>query len=280
MKLKFFCPRWGFESIPWETFLADVKKAGYSGIEWFPRGEKSNIKNIISLVEKNELEFCIVMTVLDRYPMFDDYLVALKEKLLDLSTLRKINYGPLHITAQTGREYFTTEQIEKCLSCCKEISQQTGIPIYQETHRNKWSFAAHVVHPFLEKHPDLLLTLDISHWFCVSESYLEDQEAAVEKAIEHTRHLHARVGHTQGPQVYEPTAPEYAEALKAHLNAWDKWITSRIKKRAVSCTITPEFGPPPYMVFADRVGAPGEEQWRLNNWMKDLLEKRYVSFAE
>jgi hypothetical protein len=47
---------------------------------------------------------------------------------------------------------------------------------------------------------------------------LEDQQAVVEKAIRHTRHIHARVGHTQGPQVYEPSAPEYTKALEAHLN--------------------------------------------------------------
>jgi len=139
---------------------------------------------------------------------------------------------PLHISAQTGREYFTTEQVEECLLCCKQLSQQTGISIYQETHRNKWAFAAHVVRPFLDKHPDLLLTLDVSHWFCVSESYLEDQQPAVQKAITHARHIHARVGHTEGPQVYEPSSPEYADALKAHLAVWDEWVRAVVTRAA------------------------------------------------
>ena len=120
-----------------------------------------------------------------------------------------------------------------------------------------------------------MLTLDVSHWFCVSESYLEDQSLALQKSIEHTRHIHARVGHTEGPQVWDPLAPEYADALQAHLNVWDKCMERRIKDDAKYCTITPEFGPPPYMVFANRKGSPEQEQWRLNKWMKNLLEKRY-----
>jgi sugar phosphate isomerase/epimerase len=275
MKIKFFCPRWGFENIAWETFLANVKEAGYAGIEWFPYSEKIDHPKVIGLLQQYQLEFCIVMTVLERHDNFEDYLTALRNQLLNLSVISTRDYGPLHITAQTGREHFTVEQVEDCLLCCKQVTQQTGIPIYQETHRNKWAYAAHVVRPILERHPDLLLTLDVSHWFCVSESYLEDQQPTVEKAIEHARHIHARVGHTQGPQVYEPSAPEYAEALEAHLKIWDKWIRTRIKEGASYCSITPEFGPPPYMVFANRKGSPGEEQWRLNYWMKSLLEKRY-----
>ena len=275
MKIKFFCPRWGSENISWEKFLVHVKDAGYAGIEWFPSGEQDEYQEVISLLQQQELQFCIVMTVMQPHSNFEDYLSALKKQLLELSAMRSGNYGPLFITAQTGREYFTAEQVEKCLVCCKQIIEQTGIPIYQETHRNKWAYAAHVVRAFLERHPDLLLTLDVSHWFCVSESYLEDQQEAVQKAIQHARHIHARVGHTEGPQVWDPAAPEYSEALEEHLKIWDKYIQQKIQEGVESCTITPEFGPPPYMVFANREGSPEEEQWRLNYWMKSLLEERY-----
>jgi sugar phosphate isomerase/epimerase len=275
MKINFFCPRWGFENIPWEIFLANVKAEGYAGIEWFPYSKKENYQHVINLLQRHELQFCIVMTVVKHPGGFENYLSLLKKQLLDLCVIGNEQLSPLHISAQTGREYFTAEQIEKCLACCQDVSKQTSIPIYQETHRNKWSYAAHVVHPFLERHPDLMLTLDVSHWFCVSESYLEDQIPAVETAIQHARHIHARVGHIEGPQVWDPTSPEYTEALQAHLNIWDKWIETRIKNGATHCTITPEFGPPPYMVFTNPEGSPQEEQWRLNRWMKQLLQERY-----
>ena len=275
MKIKFFCPRWGSENIPWETFLTDVKDAGYAGIEWFPYSEKYDYEKVIGLIQKHKLQFCIVMTVLQAHNNFDKYLTDLNKQLSDLCAICKDDFGPLFITAQTGREYFTVNQIEQIIECCEQVSHQTKVPIYQETHRNKWAYAAHVVNPILIKHPDLPLTLDVSHWFCVSESYLEDQQPTVQKAIQHARHIHARIGHTQGPQVWEPSVPEYAEALEAHLQIWDKWIQTQILKKAEYCTITPEFGPPPYMVFANREGSPQKEQWRLNCWMKTLLKKRY-----
>ncbi len=270
MKIKFLCPRWGSEKIDWEIFLSDVKKAGYSGIEWFPPSEDVNPRDVVELLRKYQLELAIVMTVPQHFEAFEKYLMALVSHLNEMADLR-----PIHISAQTGREYFTGEQISDCLAICKMISERTGIPIYQETHRNKWAYAAHVVYPVLKKFPDTLLTLDVSHWFCVSESYLADQQLAVELAIERARHIHARVGHIEGPQVRDPALPEYAEALEAHLAIWDKWINARIKSGATECTITPEFGPPPYMVFANKEGTPQQEQWRINHWMKSLLEKRY-----
>lgn len=277
MRIQFLCPRWGSEQIPWNTFLQSVKEAGYHGIEWFPWGEQTDPREVISLLHQYQLEYAIVMTVLNAPATPAAYTETLRTQLTDLCLLGKGLQSPLFISAQTGREYFTYPQIADVLACCREVSLATGIPIYQETHRNKWSYAAHVVAPVLEQHPDVLLTFDISHWFCVSESYLEDQQAAVQKAVMHTRHIHARVGHIEGPQVWEPASAEYRTALEAHLAIWDEYIAQRRAAGAVSCTITPEFGPPPYLVFANRQGTPQQEQWRLNLWMKQYLEQRYQS---
>lgn len=276
MHIQFLCPRWGAEKIPWKTFLSSVKEAGYSGIEWFPNGEEGNPLEVISLIKEYGLEYAIVMTVLNAPANPSAYKIELQRHLIELCNLGKVIQMPLFISAQTGREYFTYSQIAGCLACCEAVSQKEGVPIYQETHRNKWSYAAHVVLPILNKNPNLLLTLDISHWFCVSESYLEDQQSAVQKAISHTRHIHARVGHTQGPQVVDPTAKEYEMALAAHLLVWDEYISQRRACGAQQCSITPEFGPPPYLVFTNRDGTAQQEQWRLNLWIKEFLEKRYL----
>src|SRR6185369_16870641 len=104
-----------------------VKDAGYAGIEWFPSGEQNEYQEVIRFLQEQQLQFCIVMTVVQHPSNFEDYLSALKKQLLELSAIRSGNYGPLFITAQTGREYFTVEQVEKCFACCKQISEQTGI---------------------------------------------------------------------------------------------------------------------------------------------------------
>ncbi|WP_157557979.1 sugar phosphate isomerase/epimerase [Niabella aurantiaca] len=275
MKIRFLCPRWGAEQIAWGPFLKEVKKAGYAGIEWFPFGEVCDPQEVLALLEETDLDFSIVMQVVTAHQDVETYQAALKADLLQLAGLRTSKKRPLFISAQCGREYFTTGQILDCLAVCEAVTRETGTAVYQETHRNKWSYAAHTVFPLLQKKPDLQLTLDVSHWFCVSESYLEDQQEAVHAAIRQTAHLHARVGHTEGPQVFDPSLPEYAMALNEHLKIWDQWLACREQQGFTESTITPEFGPPPYLTGANRNIDLQQEQWRLNLWMKDLLNERY-----
>lgn len=278
MKVDFFCPRWGSEHIDWETFLENVKSADYAGIEWFPFGETADVNQVISLLKKHDLQHSIVMTVIGENLTFEEYLSQLKNQLTELSYIGKEFLKPLFISAQTGREYFNSAQIDQCITCCDEVSKINNIPVYQETHRNKWSYAAHITKAGLERNPNMLLTLDLSHWFCVSESYLSDQQEAVELAVQHSRHIHARIGHTQGPQVTDPKLPKYAEALDAHLKIWDRWINERKMSGDEVCTITPEFGPAPYLIIAtNNTIAEHQVQWNLNLWMKELLDQRYNS---
>nr|WP_121273188.1 sugar phosphate isomerase/epimerase [Pedobacter schmidteae] len=272
--LKFLCPRWGFEDIPWDVFLKQVKDAGYAGVEWFPFGETVDAYSVLDLLNSHELDFAIVMAVTKPYTNYEQYMTHLKTDLYKLMEIRNEFKTPLFFSAQTGREFFNDAQIESCLTLCREFEDAYQTPVYQETHRNKWSYAAHRVAPVLEQYPDLKLTLDMSHWFCVSESFLTDQQAAVNTAILHARHIHARVGNTQSPQVWDPAHSEYAEALEAHVRVWDRWVT-QMKKNKMPITITPEFGPAPYMVKGDRTLSLRDEQWRINLWMKDFLQKRY-----
>ena len=109
MKIKFLCPRWGFEHTDWETFLTDVETAGYAGIEWFPYGENADPQHVIDLLQQHQLEFAIVMTVTGHHEHFENYLAALKDQLLHLSTICSPVLSPLHISAQTGREYFSPQ---------------------------------------------------------------------------------------------------------------------------------------------------------------------------
>lgn len=275
MKIKFLCPRWGAEQVAWAPFLKEVKAAGYNGIEWFPFGETGTPEKVVTLLEELDLDFSIVMQVARACPDFETYRSALKDELLQLAALRTAKKHPLFISAQCGREYFTQEQVLECLAVCDAVAGETGIAVYQETHRNKWSYGAHTVYPVLQQKPDLRLTLDVSHWFCVSESYLEDQQAAVQAAIRQTFHIHARVGHTEGPQVFDPALPEYALALNEHLKIWDQWVAYRQQQGFAESTITPEFGPPPYLTGANRNVDLQQEQWGLNLWMKNLLNERY-----
>jgi sugar phosphate isomerase/epimerase len=275
LAIKFYCPRWGADNIPWPIFGEQVKGAGFDGIEVYPLQTPVEKPAMLAILEEKGLEFSLLHTEMNEGKNVERYKQALERNLYELVNYQTSRIKPQFITSQTGREYYTQEQMAGCFAICDRISRESGIPIIQETHRNKWSYAAHIVKDYLHKFPSLRLALDLSHWICVSESYLEDQQEAIDLAIQHTVHLHARVGHVEGPQVTDPRAIENKEALDHHLQCWDKWIAHLQTSNISTCTITPEFGPPPYMSYKNNTREPVASQWEINCFMKELLRARY-----
>ncbi|MEO8819890.1 MAG: sugar phosphate isomerase/epimerase, partial [Ginsengibacter sp.] len=67
---------------------------------------------------------------------------------------------------------------------------------------------------------------------------------------------------------------QWQQALQAHLSWWDK-VAERKKLEDDTLTITPEFGPFPYMVTLPETGEPIANQWEVNLFMMNLLKERY-----
>ncbi|MEI9806377.1 MAG: hypothetical protein WDO16_00100 [Bacteroidota bacterium] len=109
----------------------------------------------------------------------------------------------------------------------------------------------------------------------MAESFLEDQPEALAIAAEHTIHIHARVGHTQGPQVTDPRLPEWQVALYHHTTWWKNIIQYHQRAGTETFTITPEFGPAPYMPIAPVTQQPLADQWAINQWMMGYLQKEF-----
>lgn len=276
MRIDFYCPRWGSEHIDWSTFARRIKTDGFVGVEVFPLGNMAKNEDMVDTLSDMGLSYILLHAELVEGADFARYLDALERNLYTLLSYQHNGVKPQSIVSQTGREYYSKAQMEQCFELCDRISRESGIPIIHETHRNKWSYAAHVVKDYLSAFPQLELALDLSHWVCVSESYLEDQQEAVDLAIRHTRHIHARVGHPQGPQVTDPRTPENQGALDHHLLWWDRWVNQQRQMGSPCATITPEFGPHPYMAYVPNTTQPIADQYELNRWMKELLEARYT----
>lgn len=269
MQIKFFCPKWGSDNITWDNFCAKVKAAGFDGVETpvpFDTGEQSEIA---AALKKHGL-----LLIGQYYQSFEKDLEQHKQSFkAHLENLAALH--PLLIDAQTGKDYFTIAQNSELFKLAGEITGRTGVVIAHETHRNKALFAAHATKQLLEANPAVVITADFSHWCNVSESLLEDQEEAVDVAIGRTVHIHARVGHQESAQVSDPRAPEWAEQVQAHLNWWDKIIQHRLNNGAQLTTITPEFGPAPYMPALPYTKMPVANQWDINVYMMEMLKERY-----
>lgn len=269
MKLLFFCPRWGREDTPWNIFLQKVKESGYDGVECgLPLLEKEQ-KEILDGFAKYDLQL-IAQHWETVHPDFDKHCIEYETRLQSLA-----NAKPLFINTQTGKDYYSFQQNEQLIAIAREIAANSSVPVIHETHRGKFSFAAHITKAFLEKIPDLKITLDISHWCNTAETFLHDQAEAVELAISRTDHIHSRIGFTEGPQITDPRAPEWEEAVQFHLSCWDKVIERQRANNSDFFTITSEFGAPPYMPLLPYTRQPLVNQWEVNLYMVNLLKERY-----
>lgn len=271
MKVKFFCTIWGSEALTPEEFAAKVKSAGYDGIERGLPADKAERDRVLKTMQDAGLPLIAQhWETLDSD--FDTHKKKYEKRLYYLAETT-----PLFINSQTGKDYFPFEQNCKLIEIAQKVSSETGVKITHETHRGKFSFAAHILPRFLEYFDDLRLGLDISHWCCVAESLLEDQPEAVALAFSRTDHVHARVGFAEGPQIPDPRAERWADTVQRYLYWWDQLIDKARSEGRESFTITPEFGPFPYMQYHPETDTPLTDQWDVNAYMKDLLNKRYNS---
>lgn len=269
MKILFFCPRWGQDHIPWDIFLGKVKKAGYDGIEASLPLAREEKENIVTALKNNELLY-IAQHWETVASGFNEHSQEFEMRLRSLADAK-----PVFINSQTGKDYYTFEQNSELIQLAKNVATDTGISVVHETHRGKFSFAAHITKNFLECIPDLRITLDISHWFTTAETFLHDQQDAVELAISRTEHMHSRVGFTEGPQITDPRAPEWQETVQFHLACWDKIIALQKQNGRDFFTITSEFGAPPYMPLLPYTRQPIVDQFEVNVYMMHLLRERY-----
>ncbi len=155
------------------------------------------------------------------------------------------------------------------------INPPDYVEIYHETHRGRFAFAAHVTRNFLREIPDLKLSADFSHWCCVAESELDNQQESLNMAIERSFHIHARVGYPGGPQVLDPRLPEWGKITSKFVGWWKKIIKEREKHGLEEISVTSEFGPFPYMQRAPFTLTPLSNQWEINVYMKDLLMNEF-----
>ena len=268
-KLKLLATNWGFPGTL-EEYCIKVKKEGYDGIElWWPL-EKKDQDELFTCLKKYELEVGFLCGGSDsNYQKHLDQFV----QMVDAAAKETIQ-RPLYINCHTGRDYFSYDQGKTFLDHTIELSKSTGIKICNETHRSRLLYSAPVARHYMEILPGLRVTFDVSHWCNVHESLLQDQQETLDMTLQRVDHIHARIGHAEGPQVNDPRAPEWDHAVKAHFAWWDKIVELKKQKGEV-LTILTEFGPPDYMPTLPYTRQPLADQWAVNVYMMHLIRNRY-----
>jgi sugar phosphate isomerase/epimerase len=264
--LKVLATNWGFPG-DHAAFCARAKSLTYHGFEMWVPGDARARDEVIREADKQGLVYGFLTGGSD--PDYAKHAEQFKS-MVNLAAAAK----PLYINCHSGKDHFSFDQNRALMDFTADVSARTGVPIYHETHRGRALFAAHVARKFMEALPNLRLTFDVSHWCNVAESLLADQADTLAMAVDRVGHIHARIGHPEGPQVNDPRAPEWDAAVKAHFAWWDK-VAERKKKEGNVMTILTEFGPPDYMPTLPYTRQPLADQWDINVHMLGVLRKRY-----
>jgi len=268
-ELRILATNWGFGGTI-DEYCSKVKQDGYDGIEiWWP-AEKKDQDTLFAALKKNNLD--VGFLTAGHESNYEQQFNTFKN-MVDVAAKNTVQ-RPLYINCHSGRDYFSYEQNKTFIDHTIQLAKETGIKICHETHRSRILFAAPVARQYFDKIPELRITYDVSHWCNVSESLLQDQPETVNIALQRVDHIHARIGHPEGPQVNDPRAPEWDETLKAHFAWWDKVVELK-KQQGDRLTILTEFGPPTYMPTLPYTQQPLADQWAINVHMMQLLRKRY-----
>ncbi len=264
MKIKLVKALWGMNGGLDEIF-SRISEAGYDGIE-APVPEPDKRERFQQLLKEYQLDYIA--------QVFSQPADHIKSFLEQVEIAR--NFNPLLIVSHSAKDDMPFDQQVIFFKEALAWEKQAGTIVAHETHRGRAMFTPWNTAALLKELPEINITADFSHWCNVCESTLENQQHNLEIAFNHAVHIHARVGFSQGPQVPHPGAPEYKYELNMHESWWDSIIEHRKAKNVPFLTVTPEFGPIPYMNALPYTNQPVTDLWEVNYWMAKRFQERFL----
>ncbi|MBU1215771.1 TIM barrel protein [bacterium] len=279
MELKLFKTMWGFTG-DFENACIEAKQSGFDGIEGSLPSEAQTRAYWKECLDKYELSFiCEIVTGGGYVPLRH---LSPQEHLNDIESALKnsVEFVPLFATCIGGCDAWSEDESVKFFKDAIALAKSYEIEICFETHRSRSLFTPWITRRVVEAIPEIFLTADISHWCVVCERQMESELDTISAIAPNVRHIHARVGYDQGPQVPHPAAPEYKYALIAHQKCWEIiWDAQQSNAREVT-TMTPEFGPDGYLHTLPFTGAPVADLWEINCWMADTQRTHFKEYEQ
>lgn len=269
MKIEFYKSNWEAGGIEWPLFLAKCREAGFHGVE-VPVAAIPQSGEAVT-ISCREHGLGLIAQIHSGGGTPSEHLDSLR-RLLD----RAAECGAWAVNSHTGSDFFAFDDNLKLMRESTARAADLGLTLWHETHRGRALYNLPDTVRYLDAWPDLELTADISHFFAVHESLLEKQADLVARLVTAARHVHTRVGYSQGPQVPHPFAPEWGSVLERHWRFWQEIIEARRAAGAERLTILPEAGPPPYMPVVPYSNVPLADAWQVNVQMKDWLAAKLV----
>lgn len=283
MKLALFKTLWGHDGSLAEAIQL-CREAGFQGIEVPAPLDPVARAVFFEALEDASLEWIAEISTCTPDGIFvplpgctvEEHLKSLEDGIL-----RSMEGAPRFINTMAGYDAWSMADAVRFFEGVVSLQEKYSIIISAETHRGRPTYSPWLTREILKAVPDLRITCDFSHWCVVSERLILDEEPEIlELAAKHAYHIQPRVGYNQGPQVPDPRAPEYGEALAAHERWWDVVWDSMAARGVTDFTMTPEFGPDGYLQCAPFTQVPVADLWDVNRWIGQRQHQRFRRYFQ
>lgn len=240
-----------------------IAEAGYDGINGMIP-EKSEAEKWFQLLDEYNLSFSV-----NAYPKTID---DLQDFIQEAKQYNQINF----INTQVMRPFLTGNQAIDLLKEMQDLSDALDAGVFIETHRGTITQDLIRTVDYVNKIPNLNLTIDLSHYIVAGEMKEIDDEAdfLIHQLLKHTSSIHARISNGEQIQVDVPHSEwdvQKEGSLVNHFQSW--WLTGMRNwhqegKRDIFPFVC-ELGPPPYAMTIprDENGSyePGD-RWTQSKW--------------
>lgn len=278
MKCELFKTLWGHEGSIEEAAALCVE-SNFQGIEGPVPENPEGLERFIHTLSDHNLDLIAeVSTATD-----DGMYVPLPHCSVSnhLDSLRagiesSLPASPRFINTMAGYDAWGFKEVMEFHSAIPGLESEYEISISIETHRGRSLNNPWRTRDVLLEIPELKITCDFSHFCVVAERLILDEEPDILSiCANHAFHTQPRVGYAQGPQVTDPRAPEFSDALESHEKWWDTVWKSQNERGFSTCTLTPEFGPDGYLHTLPFTEEPLANLWELNTWIGQRQRDRF-----
>jgi sugar phosphate isomerase/epimerase len=277
MQLKLFRPGWGGPD-DFVELCRQARADNFDGVEAQLPGEPAPRRLALDALRHFNLDLITEVATGDwwvpKHTRTDaEHFADLDRALADAAEARA-----LFVNAMTGFDAWPLQRSIDFLGEVQNRARKAGILVSVETHRGRSLFNPWTSAQILRALPDLPITCDFSHWVCVAERLvLDDDPDLLALCAAHVNHIHCRVGYEQGPQVPDPRAPEFSHCLAAHERWWSILWKARAARGCPLSTMNPEFGIDNYMHLLPYTRQPVADLRDIIRWMAARQRARFAA---
>jgi sugar phosphate isomerase/epimerase len=270
MELRLIRHLWGVEEDP-VSQLDHWEKVGYRGLE-IP----IVMMNKAALEAAQARQWHIVTQIFsDGWNYSHD--VATHVASFQQQLEESLALGADTINCHGGEDGFSDQQAQDFFGQCLEIINKHQANVVWETHRGRSMFNPWRTLMLTEALPDLQLCADFSHWTCTCERLLDSEAPTLEAMLPKIGHIHARIGYSQGPQVPDPRAHEYANEVAWFGQWWQRMWQAQAASGRQESIVCPEFGPIPYLHTLPYSNLPVARLADICDWTAGHLQELFAA---